>query len=189
MRSSVKLSEIDDCSICPLPGEDLCPGGMVCYGGEPIEPPCTSWDGDEDVEDYIESVHASILEREEYEDRLREEREKKKRKNEIAKRKRQYLNIYCYSEKHDVKSLKKQIKSYESIERFADSMATAFNITNEMFRYPERKEVNPEITEKLKSLREQLKKAEQKLKDKQKECRNTEKYKSIGKEQEDEEKH
>lgn len=33
------------------------------------------------------------------------------------------------------------------------------------------------------------KKAEQKLKDKQKECRNTEKYKSIGKEQEDEEKH
>lgn len=51
------------------------------------------------------------------------------------------------------------------------------------------KEVNPEITEKLKSLREQLKKAEQKLKDKQKECRNTEKYKSIGKEQEDEEKH
>lgn len=185
----MKLSEIDDCSICPLPVEGLCPGGMVCYGGEPIEPPCTSWDGDEDVEDYIESVHASILEREEYEDRLREEREKKKRKNEIAKRKRQYLNIYCYSEKHDAKSLKKQIKSYESIERFADSIATAFNITNEMFRYPERKEVNPEIAEKLKSLREQLKKAEQKLKDKQKECRNTEKYKSIGKEQEDEEKH
>lgn len=97
----MKLSEIDDCSICPLPGEGLCPGGMVCYGGEPIEPPCTSWDGDEDVEDYIESVHASILEREEYEDRLREERENKKRKNEIAKRKRQYLNIYCYSEKHE----------------------------------------------------------------------------------------
>lgn len=145
----MKLSEIDDCSICPLPGEGLCPGGMVCYGGEPIEPPCTSWDGNEDVEDYIESVHASILEREEYEDRLREEREKKKQKNEIAKRKRQYLNIYCYS-------------------------------------YPERKEVNPEIIEKLKSLREQLKKAEQKLKDKQKECRNTEKYKSIGKETENE---
>lgn len=111
----MKLSEIDDCSICPLPGEGLCPGGMVCYGGEPIEPPCTSWDGDEDVEDYIESVHASILEREEYEDCLREEREKKKRKNEIAKRKRQYLNIYCYSEKHDVKSLKKQIKSYKNM--------------------------------------------------------------------------
>ena len=119
-----------------------------------------------------------------------EKKEKRRNeKSEIAKRKRQYLNIYCYSEKHDVKSLKKQIKRYESIDRFADSIATAFNITNEMFRYPERKEVNPEITEKLKSLREQLKKAEQKLKDKQKECRNTEKYKSIGKEQEDEEKH
>lgn len=43
VKSSVKLSEIDDCSICPLPGESLCPGGMVCYGGEPIEPPCTSY--------------------------------------------------------------------------------------------------------------------------------------------------
>lgn len=70
VKNSVKLSEIDDCSICPLTGEGLCPGDIVCYGGEPIEPPCTSWDGDEDVEDYIESVHASILEREEYEDRL-----------------------------------------------------------------------------------------------------------------------
>ena len=49
----MKLSEIDDCSICPLPGEGLCPGGMACYGGEPIEPPCTSWDGDEDVEDIL----------------------------------------------------------------------------------------------------------------------------------------
>lgn len=185
----MKLSEIDDCSICPLKDEGLCSGGWVCYGGEPIEPPCASWDSDEEVEDYIESMHASISEKEEYEDRLREEREKKRRKNEIAKRKRRYLEIYCCSEKREVESLKKQIQSYESIERFADSIATAFNITNEMFRYPERKEVNPEITERLKSLREKLKEAEQKLKDKQKECRNTEKYKSIGKEQEDDEKH
>ena len=58
----------------------------------------------------------------------------------------------------------------------------AFNITNEMFRYPERKEVNPAITEKLQTLREELEKAEQNLKDKQKECRNTEYYKNIGKE-------
>lgn len=47
------------------------------------------------------------------------------------------------------------------MERFARSLAVAFNATNEMFRYSERKEVNPAITEELQSLREELEKAEQ----------------------------
>lgn len=68
------------------------------------------------------------------------------------------------------------------MERFARSLAVAFNTTNEMFRYSERKEVNPAITEELQTLREELEKAEQNLKDKQKECRNTEYYKNIEKE-------
>ena len=37
-----------ECSeFCPLYGE-FCNGGMVCYGGEPIEPPCCSFK-DEDI--------------------------------------------------------------------------------------------------------------------------------------------
>lgn len=134
------------------------------------------------MEDYISSVYASIAAREEYEDRLWKEKQEKQRKNEIAKKKRRYINSYCISERLTVKSLKKQIKNYENAERFASSLVAAFNITNEMFRHPERKEVNPVITEKLQTLREELEKAEQNLKDKQKECRNTEYYKNIGKE-------
>lgn len=179
----MKLGDIEDCSECPLKDEGLCPGGWTSgAGGTPIEPPCAGWDGEEDVEDYISSVYASIAAREEYEDLLWKEKQEKQRKNEIAKRKRRYINSYCISERLTVKSLKKQIKSYENVERFARSLAVAFNTTNEMFRYSERKEVNPAITEKLQTLREELEKAEQNLKDKQKECRNTEYYKNIEKE-------
>ena len=179
----MKLGDIEDCSECPLKDEGLCPGGWTSgAGGIPIEPPCAGWDGDEDVEDYISSVHASIIAEEEYEDRLWAEKQDRQRKNKIATRKRRYINSYCISERVAVEKLEKQIKSYEGVERFASSLAAAFNITNEMFRYPERKEVNPAITEELQTLREKLEKAKQNLKDKQKECRNTEYYKNIGKE-------
>ena len=179
----MRLGDIEDCSECPLKDEGLCPGGWTSgAGGIPIEPQCAEWDEEEDVEDYISSVYASIAAREEYEDRLWKEKQEKQLKNENAKKKRRYINSYCISERLTVKSLKKQIKNYENAERFASSLVAAFNITNEMFRYPERKEVNPAITEKLQTLREELEKAEQNLKDKQKECRNTEYYKNIGKE-------
>ncbi len=174
----MKLGDIEDCSECPLKDEGFCSGGWTSgTGGTPIEPPCAGWDGEEDVEDYISSVYASIIANEEYEDRLWKEKQEKQRKNEIAKRKRRYINNYCISERLAVESLKKQIKSYENVERFARSLTVAFNA-----RYSERKEVNPAITEELQTLREELEKAEQNLKDKQKECKNTEYYKNIEKE-------
>ncbi len=41
--------DIDDCSVCPLYEKD-CPGGWTSSGsGTPIEPPCTSWNGDEEI--------------------------------------------------------------------------------------------------------------------------------------------
>lgn len=41
--------DIDDCSVCPLYKKD-CPGGWTSGGGgTPIEPPCTSWNGDEEI--------------------------------------------------------------------------------------------------------------------------------------------
>lgn len=174
----MKLGDVEDCSECPLKDEGLCPGGWTSGAdGTPIEPPCVGWDGEEDAEDYISSVHASIAAMEEYEDCLWKEKQEKQRENEIAKRKRRYINSYCISERLTVESLKKKIKSYENVERFARSLTVAFNT-----RYSERKEINPAITEELQSLREELEKAEQNLKDKQKECRNTEYYKNIEKE-------
>lgn len=41
--------DIDDCSNCPLYEKD-CPGGWTSSGsGTPIEPPCTSWNSDEEI--------------------------------------------------------------------------------------------------------------------------------------------
>lgn len=41
--------DIDDCSSCPLCGKD-CPGGWTSSpSGNPIEPPCASWNGDEEI--------------------------------------------------------------------------------------------------------------------------------------------
>lgn len=179
----MKLCEIEDCDECLIKDEGICPGGWTSgAGGAPIEPPCTSWDGDEEVDDYIEGYYASILAREEWEDRMWEEKQKRKRKNEIARRKRQYLKIYCIAERCEVKQLKKELNNYERAVSFANSFATAFNITNEMFGYSERKEVNPALASKIESLKKELEIAKQRLKEKQKECRNTEKYKNIGKE-------
>lgn len=178
----MRLSEIEDCSECPIKDEGICPGGWTSgASGQPIEPPCASWDADEEVEDYIQGYYARIQAREEYEDRLWKEQQEKKHKNEIARQKRQYIKLYCISEQYEVKRLKKELASYEKAASLADSFATAFNITNKMFGYAERKVVNPQITAKINELKEQLEIAKRKLKDKQKEGRNTEKYKNIGK--------
>lgn len=74
----MKLYEIEDCDECPIRDEGICPGGWTSgAGGDPIEPPCTNWDGNKNVRDYIEEFYASQLEYEEYEDRLFEEKQKK----------------------------------------------------------------------------------------------------------------
>ncbi len=181
----MKLCDIEDCNECPLKDEFSCPGGWACYGGEPIEPPCACWTDEElemDVEEYIDELHRIQITREEYERHLWEQEQEKKRKNEIAAKKRSHMRSYCTKERLAVKSLKKRIKSYEKIEQLASSMAEAVNVTNKMFGYAERRVVNPAITDTLQSLYTELEKAELKLKEKQKECRKTEKYKAIGKE-------
>ena len=181
----MRLSEIEDCSECPIKDEGICPGGWTSgAGGQPIEPPCTSWDADEEVEDYIQGYYARIQAREEYEDMLWKEQQEKKRKNEIARQKRQYIKLYCISERCEVKRLKKELASYEKAASLASSFVSAFNITNEIFGYAERKTINPQITTRINELKEQLEIAQRKLKEKQKEGRNTEKYKSIGRKDE-----
>lgn len=45
----VKIAnEIEDCEECPLHGKD-CPGGWTGGPNSPIEPPCCSWNGDEEI--------------------------------------------------------------------------------------------------------------------------------------------
>lgn len=41
--------DIDDCSVCPLYEKDCSGGWTSGGGGTPIEPPCCSWSGDEEI--------------------------------------------------------------------------------------------------------------------------------------------
>jgi len=46
---TIKAIDITDCESCPLHKKD-CVGGWTSGGaGEPIEPPCTSWDGQDEI--------------------------------------------------------------------------------------------------------------------------------------------
>lgn len=175
------LNDIEDCEECPLLKEEICKGGWTSgYGGIPIEPPCASIDGDKDLNEYIEEYHINESEYEEYLDRKYKEEQERQLKNKIAKERRTYSDLYCYKERHEVKRLKKAIKSAEAAISLAETFASAFNITNEMFGYSERKKVNQEAKDHLDKLKEQLNEAEKALKKKRKECKNTQKYKEIG---------
>ena len=45
----MKAKDIDDCDNCPLRKSD-CNGGMTSGGGgNPIEPPCTSWNDETEI--------------------------------------------------------------------------------------------------------------------------------------------
>jgi len=175
------LNDIEDCEECPLLKEEICKGGWTSDGnGNPVEPPCESVDPDEDLDEWIESYWAKIHDYEEYLDRKYKEEQERQLKNKIAKERRAYSDLYCYKERHEVKRLKKAIKSAEAAISIAETFASAFNITNEMFGYSERKKVNQEAKDHLDNLKEQLNDAEKALKKKRKECKNTQKYKEIG---------
>lgn len=171
----------EDCEECPIYKEMICPGGWKAgYGGVPIEPPCCSFEEDTDLDEWVNSYYSQMRLEEEERDALLAKRKEKERRNKIKNDKRNYLKSHCYVEYFEVKRLKKAIKSLEKAIDFASSFVSAFNTTNEMFRYNERKSVNPALNEKLETLKNELKIAENKLREKQKECRKTEEYKNIG---------
>ena len=156
----MKFKDFDDCELCPLLEEGICPGGWTCYGGEPIEPPCCSIDEDTDLDQWIADYYESERQYEKYlAEKARKEREKKERAKRAADTRRA-MRTYCFSEIYELEQAKKGLKAQEATERMAQSLSIAFNITNEMFRYKERFCVNPEISERTIALRQRVKECE-----------------------------
>ena len=88
----MKLFEIEDCDECPIKDEGICPGGWTSgAGGTPIEPPCTSWDGDEEVDDYIEGYGHLTL------DQIPEEETKYMLMLEEAKERGAMFDARCFN--------------------------------------------------------------------------------------------
>lgn len=176
----MKAAEIEDCENCPLLEEGICPGGMTSTpSGIPIEPPCCSFDDDTDLDQWIEDYYESQRQYDEYLDRKWEAEQEKERKSEKAKKRRDYLKWYCFNEKLEVKKARKRLTAHQAAISLGESLAFAFNMTNEMFGYSERLKKNQKVDNELKKLEGALAEAERKLKEKQKEGRKTEKYKSI----------
>mgnify|MGYP001023257144 CR=1 FL=1 len=132
----------EDCKEqCPL-YDEFCSGGMACYGGDPIEPPCIYWDDEnEDVDDIYHRMFVSRIRYEEAEDRrYKREQEAKKKKEEKAKKTRDAL-WHVRTEQREITQLRRRIRANEKLLSFARGMASATNFANEMFGYEERIEI------------------------------------------------
>ena len=131
----MKLGDIQDCEQCPLYKEE-CPGGMVSSAaGIPIEPPCTSWDEDQDLDYYMDGFYSSKMVYEDYQENLYITEEIKKEKQKIKNKRARESRLYVYRETKEIRSLKKSYKNLCSIE----SLANAFSITNEMFNIDDKR--------------------------------------------------
>jgi hypothetical protein len=129
---------MEDCNQCPLLNE-FCKGGMTCSpGGMPIEPPCTCWNDDDDLDKIYSDMCDSQRRYEEAEDRRwKREEEARKKKEEKAKKARQ-TRWAVRTEQREIVSLRRKIRSNERLLSLAQGMAMATNFANEMFGYEER---------------------------------------------------
>ena len=86
----VLAKDIDDCLKCPL-YESECPGGWTSDGaGNPIEPPCTSWNEDDEIWDGM--LESQRIEWEESEERQRKYERSMKAKR-AAKTRKKYSHL------------------------------------------------------------------------------------------------
>lgn len=101
MSDVVLASQINDCSECPLYNED-CPGGtMSSPGGTPIDPPCTSWNGDEEIyagmyEREIDYSPQSLQWEKEAAAKKKEAKRKEARKRDVEKAREYVLSVSKY---------------------------------------------------------------------------------------------
>lgn len=161
--------EDENCDNCPLLKSEICPGGFHCYGGEPIEPPCCSFDDDTDLDKWVEDYFEQQRAFEKREDaRIREEKKKKERAKKAADTRRAVC-WYCRDEIQALKRAQDQLEAQKAAERLASSFVEAINITNEMFRYPERVKINQKISDEVKRLEIEVAAAKEKYNAKRKE--------------------
>jgi len=130
---------LEDCDSCPIRKVELCHPSTI-YDREP---PCAFVDEDIEAEEWIKQEYERIKRYEAAVDkRIKAERERKA-KQEAAQKRCKESQWHVHKETEEIKRLKKKIAKNERILSRADSLAFAFNMTNQMFGYEERKQINP----------------------------------------------
>ena len=125
-----------DCNCCPLYGE-YCSGGIKCYGGMPIEPPCCSFDDDTILQDWCDKQAKFEYQRQEAEDRREKALALKKQKSEERKKKLREYKWRNSEDLYQIKKLKQRIKQEKKRIDAIDNIrcfARAVNSVNKMFR-------------------------------------------------------
>lgn len=122
--------DLEDCEQCPLNGS-FCAGGYTSNGrGEPIEPPCCSFNDNDDLDDLYDKFCESERRYEAaMKAKYKKEQERIKRNEEMTKRRRE-ANWHVRSEVSEIKRLKKRLSSNEAAVRFASSLSEALNFAN-----------------------------------------------------------
>lgn len=177
-----EFKHTEDCENCPLHIHEMCSGGFSQTPNGYTEPPCTSFDDDTDLEEYVDKAYAYRFKEDELEEKEYKLKAEQERKKEVTKRRKMFSKSYCIVELGKVKELKNRIKALKRLTSLTDSFKTAFNLTNKMFGYENSDEkvsnTDANVIE-LQRLENELKEAELKLKAKRKECKETELYKQI----------
>ena len=173
-----ELVDLEDCDLCPLKKEDICKGGWSSdANGMPVEPPCTMFEDDTDLDQWITDYYANYARWAAEQDRQIRERAKKRRQAEKAAETRKQIKYYCYTEIANVKKVKAEICKLEKLITGAKQYIDTVNATNALFRnienIPADYKLYVDFIEKanvrMSELQTQLTNAEEVLKQKRKE--------------------
>ncbi len=129
--------ELDCKGHCPLYENGFCSGGVSCYGGDPIYPPCCDFDNNVVLQEVADDFYCARLKHEQYE----EEKKRKRAEKEVKKQERKKkLREYKWRNWEDldkikviklkIKKVKRQIDEINNTRIFAMSI----NSVNKLFR-------------------------------------------------------
>lgn len=173
--------EREDCEGCPLLESEICTGGYQCYGGEPIEPPCCTFDDDTDLDDWVKKYYDRLRRIEDAEDKQQKEAQKRKERAKKSADTRRAMRWYCRNEIQTLKRAQKALNAQIALENFASSWAEAVNFANEAFRYEERVQVNPSLSAEVERLKAEVETAKKAFDLKRKEFYSQRKKERLGK--------
>ena len=115
--------ELEDCEQCPLYIHEVCPGGATSGpGGYPIEPPCTCFDGEDDLDEECQRIIENGIRMEEQMDAQFKAEKLKAEKNAQAAAKRREALSEVRAETRAISSIKKRISANEAVARLASTM-------------------------------------------------------------------
>lgn len=123
----MKICELDCEAGCPFRDEDLCNTGAPCF----YDPPCAIYADDErNVEEIIEKIWERLIEEENRQDRIEQEKRIREAKKMEAARKRREANWVIREERVNIKALQKRILKYENALRFLTSIREINSMLN-----------------------------------------------------------